>query len=210
MVSSTPVHCQPFRRSPNIRVAPTRTRTGRVAFIGPTSVSGRCFSPKYPKKILQLSETKLALRDTQKMMYALDLRAGSFKISRDEGVNLARLPVAEVLQEFSHPELVASTFSIENNRILPGITAKGPRVISFDAILKYNRYPFAQIIRDILDISIKDKTDGKNGTKPKKLSKKETEQMIATLTEKMKEAAKVLDFELAAALRDKIINLKKE
>jgi excinuclease UvrABC helicase subunit UvrB len=31
--------------------------------------------------------------------------------------------------------------------------------------------------------------------------------MIATLTEKMKEAAKVLDFELAAALRDKIINL---
>ena len=62
-------------------------------------------------------------------------------------------------------------------------------------------------IRDILDISIKDKTDGKNGTKPKKLSKKETEQMIATLTEKMKEAAKVLDFELAAALRDKIINL---
>ena len=114
------------------------------------------FSPKYPKKILQLSETKLALRDTQKMMYALDLRAGSFKISRDEGVNLAHIPVAEALQEFSHPELVASTFSIENNRMLPGITAKGPRVISFDAILKYNRYPFAQIIGDILDICKKE------------------------------------------------------
>ena len=110
------------------------------------------FSPKYPKKILQLSETKLALRDTQKMMYALDLRPGSFKISRDEGVNLAHLPVAEALMGFSHPELIASTFSIENNRMLPGITAKGPRVISFDSILKYNRYPLAQIIRDILDI----------------------------------------------------------
>ncbi len=114
------------------------------------------FSPKYPKKILQLSEHKLALRDTQKMMYALDLRAGSFKISRDEGVNLAHLPVAEALQGFPNPELVASTFSIENNRMLPGITAKGPRVISFDSILKYNRYPLAQILRDILDICRKE------------------------------------------------------
>ena len=114
------------------------------------------FSPKYPKKILQLSETKLALRDTQKMMYALNLRPGAFKISRDEGVNLAHIPVAEALADFSHPELVASTFSIENNRMLPGITAKGPRVISFDALLKYNRYPLAQIIREILDICRKE------------------------------------------------------
>lgn len=110
------------------------------------------FSPKYPKKILQLSETKLALRDTQKMMYALDLRSGAFKISRDEGVNLAHIQIAEGLQHYSHPELVASTFSVENNRMLPGISAKGPRVISFDAILKYNRYPLAQILKDILDI----------------------------------------------------------
>ena len=114
------------------------------------------FSPKFPKKILQLSEPKLALRDTQKMMYALDLRAGSFKISRDEGVNLAHMQVSEALQTFSYPELVASTFSVENNRMLPGIAAKGPRVISFDAILKYGRYPLAQIIRDVLDICKKE------------------------------------------------------
>ena len=110
------------------------------------------FSPKYPKKVLQLSEPKLALRDTQKMMYALDLRPGAFKISVNEGINLAHSPVADILPGFSHPELVASTFSTENNRMLPGITAKGPRVISFDAILKYNRFPLAQIIRDLLDL----------------------------------------------------------
>ena len=110
------------------------------------------FSPKYPKKILQLSETKLALRDTQKMMYALDLRPGAFKISKNEGVNLAHSKVADILPSYSHPELVASTFSIENNRMLPGITANGPRVISFDATLKYGRYPLAQIIKDVLEI----------------------------------------------------------
>lgn len=108
------------------------------------------FSPKYPKKILQLSEPKLALRDTQKMMYALDLRPGAFKISLNEGVNLAHSPVADILPGYSHPELVASTFSAENNRMVPGISVRGPRVISFDSILKYGRYPLAQIIRDIL------------------------------------------------------------
>lgn len=131
-----------------------------IAFgLGKTVVDGGNslrFNPKYPKKILQLSETKLALRDTQKMMYALDLRPGAFKISRDEGVNLSHAQVADILPDFSHPELVASTFSIENNRMLPGISAKGPRIISFDAILKYNRYPLAQIIRDILDICKKE------------------------------------------------------
>ena len=114
------------------------------------------FSPKYPKKILQLSDPKLALRDTQKTMYALDLRPGAFKISRNEGVNLACPPVAEGLADFPHPELVASTFSIENNRMVPGVSANGPRVISFDSILRYGRYPLAQIIRDVLEICRKE------------------------------------------------------
>lgn len=110
------------------------------------------FNPKYPKKILQLSEPKLALRDTQKMMYALDLRPGAFKISINEGVNLAHVPVAEILPGFSHPELVASTYCAENNRMVSGVAARGPRVISFDAILKYGHYPLAGIINDVLAI----------------------------------------------------------
>lgn len=114
------------------------------------------FSPKYPKKILQLSDPKLALRDTQKEMYALDLRPGAFKISKDEGINLAKPSVAEILSSYPYPELVASTFSVENNRMVPGITARGPRVVSFDAILKYGRYPLAQIISDIMDLCRKE------------------------------------------------------
>ena len=110
------------------------------------------FSPKFPKKILQLSDPKLAMRDTQKSMYALDLRPGAFKISRNEGVNLANPSVTAALESFSHPELVASTFSLENNRMVPGITTRGPRIITFDAILKYGRFPLAQILKDILEI----------------------------------------------------------
>ena len=92
------------------------------------------------------------MRDTQKSMYALDLRPGAFKISRNEGVNLANPSVTAALESFSHPELVASTFSLENNRMVPGITSRGPRIITFDAILKYGRFPLAQILKDILEI----------------------------------------------------------
>lgn len=123
--------------------------------LGKTVVDGGCtlrFSPKYPKKILQLSDPKLALRDTQKMMYALDLRPGAFKISRNEGINLAHIPVAEQIESYPHPELVASTFSLENNRMVPGVASKGPRVVSFDAILRYGRFPLAQIIKDLMEI----------------------------------------------------------
>ena len=85
-------------------------------------------------------------------MFALDLRPGAFKISCNDGVNLAHPQIAEVLGAYTNPELVASTFSLENNRMIPGVSAHGPRVISFDAILKYGRFPIAQILTDVMDI----------------------------------------------------------
>lgn len=61
-------------------------------------------------------------------------------------------------------------------------------------------------VRQVLDIAIKDTKD-KSG-KAKKLSAKEAEKQIAVLTEQMKKAASKLDFELAAAIRDRIISIK--
>ena len=95
---------------------------------------------------------KLALRDTQKQLYALDLRPGAFKISCNDGVNLAQPKVAEILPQFPYPELIASTYSLENNRMVPGVSVNGPRVVSFDSILKYGRFPIAQILTDVMDI----------------------------------------------------------
>lgn len=50
-----------------------------------------------------------------------------------------------------------------------------------------------------------DKKTGKGG---KKMSRKETEAVIAKLTAEMREAARLLEFEHAAYLRDKIAKLK--
>lgn len=59
-------------------------------------------------------------------------------------------------------------------------------------------------VRDILEISTKDK----NGKR--KLSRDEKQKLIVQLTEEMKSAAKILEFEHAAYLRDKIEKIKSE
>lgn len=60
-------------------------------------------------------------------------------------------------------------------------------------------------VREILEITSKDNIDGKK----KYMPKKERELLIARLTKEMKEAAKMLEFEHAAYLRDKIEELKR-
>ena len=59
-------------------------------------------------------------------------------------------------------------------------------------------------VREILEISTKDKT-GKH-----RMSRDEKQKLIAQLTEEMKSAAKILEFEHAAYLRDKIEKLNSE
>ena len=60
-------------------------------------------------------------------------------------------------------------------------------------------------VRDVLEISRKDVRDAAG----KKLSRKDKIALIERLTKEMKEAAKMLEFEYAAELRDKIAELKK-
>jgi len=64
-------------------------------------------------------------------------------------------------------------------------------------------------IRDVIEISSKEEVEYSARQKAK-LSKRETEELINKLTKQMKEAAKMLEFEHAAFLRDKIAELKGE
>ena len=127
-----------------------------VAFgLGKTVVDGGRtlrLDPLLPKKILQLSNPKLAMRDTQSEMYTLDLSPAAFKISRNDGINLRRIPVCEALGGFDHPELVASTYNASDDRMVPGTGVRGARVISFDGIFQYDRFPVAKALSEIMSI----------------------------------------------------------
>ncbi len=62
-------------------------------------------------------------------------------------------------------------------------------------------------VREILEISTRESTNRRSG---KRMNAREREAMIAKLTAEMKNAAKLLEFEHAAYLRDKIKKLKEE
>ena len=65
-------------------------------------------------------------------------------------------------------------------------------------------------VRDLLDISAQDdsKTDAQRRGEIKSMTKQQKAEQITRLEKQMKEAAKMLEFELAAALRDQIIELR--
>ena len=64
-------------------------------------------------------------------------------------------------------------------------------------------------VRDVIEISTKAETDKKTSkSKQKHMSAEERDELIKKLTEEMKNAAKILEFEHAAYLRDRINELK--
>ena len=107
------------------------------------------FSPRYPQKVLQTSTPELALRDTQNEVLALSLKPEEFRTSIDDAVNLHRLDIAQIAG-LRNARFVCSVWDRENERISDSPFDRGRKVITFNNILKYNTFPLADIIGDIL------------------------------------------------------------
>ena len=109
------------------------------------------FSPRYPQKVLQTSTPELALRDTQNEVLALDLRPEAFRTSTDDAINLRRLSLKEAAP-LRQTRFAASVWDRQNDRISDSPMDEGRKVITFNAILKYNTFPLAEIVRDMLEL----------------------------------------------------------
>jgi hypothetical protein len=113
--------------------------------------AGLRFSPKYPSKILQLSSTDSALKETQREFYSLDLQAEHFHASTDDGVNILKQKIRDAEQD---PPLrfVASTYDMENHVIRDSFAEKGKRVVTFNNILKHNTFPLSDILSTLMKV----------------------------------------------------------
>ncbi|MBO4624707.1 MAG: phosphoenolpyruvate synthase [Bacteroidales bacterium] len=109
------------------------------------------FSPAYPKHVLQTSTPELAMRDTQKVMYALNLQPEKFKTSVDDAVNLERTDIYDC-SKFKSFGRVVSTYDYENQRMVDSPMANGPKAVTFAHILRYGTFPLADIVQTLLDI----------------------------------------------------------
>lgn len=113
------------------------------------------FSPKHPKKILQLSSPDMALKETQKHFYALDMCPTKFSPSADDGVNLVKNEI-QAAEKDSSFRFAASTYDFQNNILRDGTLYEGKRVITFANILKYDTFPLAEILQTLLEVGQKE------------------------------------------------------
>ncbi len=113
------------------------------------------FSPKYPKKVLQTSSAEMALKETQKYFYALDLDSAHFSVSTDDSVNLLKLKVKQAEKDGSISK-IASTYDLQNQVIRDGYHYDGKKLITFSSILKHNTFPLAAILQEVLTLGEKE------------------------------------------------------
>ncbi len=108
------------------------------------------FCPKYPK--LQNESLEDQIRDTQKAFYAINMGCSEMNlVDDDEMAALIRHEIKEAEEDGVLTHL-ASTYDRTNDRLEPGVNIKGPRVIDFADILKYNHIPLARAIEVLLDV----------------------------------------------------------
>jgi CheY-like chemotaxis protein len=137
-------------------VAPMAASDGVAAValgLGTTVVDGEpClrFCPRYPRHLLQFSSVKVALRNSQRQFYALQLGEPGAEWTGGDG----RVPAfgLEAAEADGTLDMVASTYSRENDAIYDGISRRGVRLISFAPILKHAMFPLAEILIALLEI----------------------------------------------------------
>ena len=108
------------------------------------------FSPKYPT--LEMSSLQSQLRDSQVEFMALDMINSEVDfVAEGSEANLHRLSIseAELHGVLKH---LASVYDVDNERIEPGLSSPGPRILNFANILKYEYVPLARALTLIMDV----------------------------------------------------------
>jgi hypothetical protein len=111
------------------------------------------FSPKHSHKILQTSTLELALKDTQKQFYALNLNAlSTTKLSTDDAYNYLTLAVKDAEQDGTLQQLV-STYSADDQSLMDGYYPGYKRyVVTFANALQSETFPLAKILSYVLKL----------------------------------------------------------
>jgi len=103
-------------------------------------------SPYHPNQVLQTSELKTALRDTQTHFYALDTAHPATDFAVDDGFNILKLGLKEAEQD-NALHYIAATYDANDGIIREAIYPEGRKVITFGGVLKHDAFPLPQIMQ---------------------------------------------------------------
>ena len=106
--------------------------------------------PSHPHQVLQMSETDIALRDTQTTFYALEENTPSASPKVDDAFNLTKLRVRDAEGDGSL-QWISSTYDPIDQCIYDGYyEGRNRKIISFAGVLQNGVWPLPEILRHIL------------------------------------------------------------
>ena len=108
------------------------------------------FCPALPQKPPPYSSASEQMRKSQNYFYALNL-SDEVCIAASQGCTYDKLGL-ERAEEDGVLKYVGSTYVSENDVIRDTLSEKGPRVITFSQILKYDLFPLADLIKDLFKL----------------------------------------------------------
>ena len=101
--------------------------------------------PYHPQHVLQLSELKLALRETQTQFYALDMQHVGEDFKVDDGFNILKLNLKDAESDGSLL-YIASTYSVDDETIYDGLY-EGRKIISCCGVLQQGVFPLPELLQ---------------------------------------------------------------
>jgi CheY-like chemotaxis protein len=107
------------------------------------------FSPKYPQLLPQRSTVDDILENAQQFFYALKMAEDHRALGILEDANLEKRDASDADEE-PPVKLLASTYIPEEHRIRDSADMPGYRVLTFAQIMKYGRFPLAEILTEVL------------------------------------------------------------
>ena len=125
---------------------------GKIVVEGGTSLR---FSPLYPQLLPQFSTVDDILKNSQRYFYALDM--SGFPEDFGKGANLMDDPTLKRLDiddflDLPPVKTLSSYYTPQEHRIRDTAGSAGYPVITFASILKYQSFPLAEILDDILKL----------------------------------------------------------
>lgn len=121
---------------------------GKLVMEGEASLR---FSPVHPQVLPQFAKVEDVLDNSQKFFYALKLGAPNASICIADDTTVAKRNIFEAMDE-PPMKMLAGTYCPEEHRIRDSYLDRGHKVLTFASVLKYNVFPLAKLLKEILAI----------------------------------------------------------
>ncbi len=107
------------------------------------------FCPRYPR--IEFIQPSALVGNSQKKFMALNISQPEFDLRKGDDVTITELPLREGEKHGILDQMV-SVWDMADGRLVPGAGQPGPRVVTFENILKNDTFPLAKILDQLLEI----------------------------------------------------------